>query len=77
MDEFIKMIMQAAGDSQKQTNGTGQRPTSFGSINDDFIVRSVKESAKVTKILFDEHVKIGFTEEQALKIVTSILSNKR
>lgn len=73
----MKMIMEAAMESQKQTNKTNQRHNSFSSLNDELVAKSAKESAKVNKALFDEHVKIGFSEEQALEIVTSLISRKK
>lgn len=69
--------MEAAMESQKQTNKTNQRHNSFSSLNDELVTKSAKESAKVNKALFDEHVNIGFSEEQALEIVTSLISRKK
>lgn len=35
---------------------------------------AVKGLAQNNKILFDEHVKVGFTEEQSMQIITAIIN---
>ena len=35
---------------------------------------AVKELAHNNKVLFDEHIKVGFTAEQSMQIITAIIN---
>nr|WP_308742078.1 hypothetical protein [uncultured Anaerocolumna sp.] len=77
MDEFIKAMIEASIEQRKQMEKKGSTHTLNCSFDKDKVIeKEVKELAKTTKMLFDEHVKIGFTENQAMQIVTSILSKR-
>lgn len=77
MDEFIKAMIEASIEQRKQMEKKSSTHTvNFSIDKDKLIEKEAKEIAKITKTLFDEHVKAGFTEYQAIQIVTSILSKK-
>lgn len=73
MDEIIKMIMAEAA---KQAAQQGSRPNS-GSMNFDevsAIKKDVTQTAKFTKMQYDQFVAVGFTEEQAMQLTIAILN---
>lgn len=71
MDELMAAIMEKIiKDAQKQ--GLNTNPISKESMIKNF----AKESAKTTKILFDAYVDEGFTVDQAMKFVTSVISKQ-
>ena len=65
LEETISEMERVSGNQRKK------------SINDDLLARSAREAARINKMVFNEHLKVGFTEEQALIIVASILTNSK
>lgn len=73
MDEFMKMIMEVAA---KQAAQQGSRQNS-GSMNFDEVAaikKDVTQTAKFTKMQFDQFVAVGFTEEQAMQLTIAFLN---
>ena len=75
MDEFMKMkmIMKAAA---KQAAQQGSKQNS-GSMNFDEVAaikKNVTQTAKFTKMQFDQFVAVGFTKEQAMELTIAILN---
>lgn len=74
MEEFLKAILKEAEKQASQHRGS--KPCS-GSMNHDevsAIKKDATEMAKYTKMQFDQFVAVGFTEVQALQLITALLN---
>lgn len=60
---FIEMLMEGMLKGGKST----KRPVALNK-------EAVNELAKNNKILFDAHIKAGFTAEQSMQIITAIIN---
>lgn len=68
MDELLKMLIEAA---EKE----GKVHVIKKTVNkDDSIEKEAQELAHVNKILYDAHIKEGFTSEEALALVVATLN---
>lgn len=60
---FIEMLMEGMLKGGKST----KRPVALNK-------ETVNELAKNNKVLFDAHIKAGFTAEQSMQIITAIIN---
>lgn len=68
MDELLKMLIEAA---EKE----GKVHVIKKTVNkDNSIEKEVQELAHANKILYDAHIKEGFTSEEALALVVATLN---
>lgn len=68
MDELLKMLIEAA---EKE----GKVHVIKKTVNkDNSIEKEAQELAHVNKILYDAHIKEGFTSEEALALVVATLN---
>lgn len=85
---FLKMLIEAAKESgadvhvhKFERKGSDSEHTEqnehckcSGHCPDAGMVKDADEIAKLNKVLFDAHIRAGFTEEQATKIVVAFNS---
>ena len=68
MDELLKMFLEAA---EKE----GKVHVVKKTVNkEDSIIKDAQELAHANKILYDAHIKEGFTSEEALALVVATLN---
>ena len=68
MDEFLKMLLEAA-------EKDGKVHVVKKSVNkEDSISKDAQELAHANKILYDAHIKEGFTSAEALVLVVATLN---
>lgn len=70
MEELLKLAIASAMDEAMKKSKT---PKTSSKLEID--VESIKEVAKINKNLFDAHIEVGFTPEQAIQLVTTIINN--
>lgn len=71
MDELLKMLIEAA---EKE----GKVHVIKKTVNkDNSIEKEAQELAHANKILYDAHIKEGFTSEEALALVVATLNQER
>lgn len=73
MDEILKAILEAANAAQKNQ---GSKPGN-SSMNYDEVAAMKKEvttTAKFAKMQYDQFIAVGFTEEQSIQLLVSILN---
>ena len=63
MDELLKMLIEAA-----------EKEGKVHVIKDNSIEKEAQELAHANKILYDAHIKEGFTSEEALALVVATLN---
>ena len=73
MDEFLKMVMEAAA-KQAAQQGSKQNSSSMNFDEVAAIKKDVTQTAKFTKMQFDQFVAVGFTEEQAMQLTIAFLN---
>ena len=66
MEELLKLAIASAMDEAMKKSKTPKTEVD---------VKSIKEVAKINKNLFDAHIEVGFTPEQAIQLVTTIINN--
>ena len=72
MDELLKMLIEAA---EKEGKVHVIKKTVNKAVNkDDSIEKEAQELAHANKILYDGHIKEGFTSEEALGLVVATLN---
>ena len=72
MDELLKMLIEAA---EKEGKVHVIKKTVNKAVNkDDSIEKEAQELAHANKILYDAHIKEGFTSEEALALVVATLN---
>ena len=68
MDELLKMLLEAA---EKE----GKVHVVKKTVNkEDSIIKDAQELAHANKVLYDAHIKEGFTSEEALALVVATLN---
>ena len=77
MDEFLKMLMEAAKEGKVQVVHVGtEEPKTEEPV--DIYAEAKKEAAeiaKLNKILFDAHVAAGFDEMDALELTCAVIGS--
>nr|DAZ41847.1 MAG TPA: hypothetical protein [Caudoviricetes sp.] len=88
MDEFLKMLIEVAkesgadvhvhkferkGSDNERTEQNEHRKCG-GHCPDADMVKDAENVAMMNKVLFDAHIRAGFTEEQAIQIVAAFNS---
>ena len=68
MDELLKMLLEAA---EKE----GKVHVVKKTVNkEDSIIKDAQELAHANKVLYDAHIKEGFTSEEALALLVATLN---